>query len=147
MKILFIDNESIQNTIRMGLMEQEAHHDIHMISDEEEAIAFYNEESPDIVLIDFTIPHGLDILYRLLEINPFQDIISISDKLDCCEYLGCTYCLENYNKKRVLKKQGIHDLLYLIENFEGMPCEHAHKLPLPSVEDESIDKGLPEDEG
>ena len=146
MKILFIDNESIQNTIRVGLMEQEAHHDIHMISDEEEAISFYIDESPDMVLIDFTIPHGLDILYRILEINPVQHIVSISDKLDCCEYLGCGYCLENYNKKRVLKSQGIHDLLYLIENFSGMPCEHAHKLPLSSVEDESLDDELLKDE-
>jgi len=147
MKILFIDNDSIQNTIRIGLMEQEAHHDIHMISDEEEAVAFFIDESPDIVLIDFTIPHGLDMLYKILDINPFQDIISISDKLDCCEYLGCGYCLENYNKKRVLKKQGIHDLLYLIENFEGMPCEYAHKLPLPSVENNSFENECPQDEG
>jgi hypothetical protein len=31
-------------------------------------------------------------------------------------------------KKRVLKKKGIHDLLYLIENFSEMPCEFAHKF-------------------
>ncbi len=144
MKILFIDNDSIQNDIRIALMEQAAHHDIHLIHDAEEAIAFYTAESPDIVLIDFAISHGLDMLYKILEINPLQHIITISDKVDCCEYLGCDYCIENHKIKRILKKQGIHDLLYLIENFDAMPCEHAYKLPLPSVEDDTVEDRLPE---
>ena len=128
MKILFIDNETIQNSIRISLMEQMEHHDVHLITDMDEAIEFYVNESPEIVLIDFTIPHGLDALYKILEINPLQHIVTLSDSLDCAELLGCEYCLENHNKRRILKHQGIHDLLYLIDNFEGMPCEHANKL-------------------
>jgi len=131
MKILFIDDQSIQNSIRIGLLEQMAHHDVHLISNEQEAMSFYTQELPDIVLIEFTISFGMDILYKILEINPLQKIITLSDSIDCSEFLGCDYCQENYNKRRVLKHQGIHDLLYLIDNFDEMCCEFAHKFDKP----------------
>ncbi len=128
MNILFIDSPSIQNSIRIGLMEQMAHHEVHLIDDAEEAMAFYLKEKPAIVIIDFTIPSGSDILYKLFEINPLQHIIILSDSLNCSEPLGCDYCLEKHKQRRVLKHQGIHDLLYLIDNFAEMPCEHARKF-------------------
>jgi two-component SAPR family response regulator len=137
MKILFIDNPSIQNSIRIGLLEQMAHHDVHLIGDFDEAVKFYNEEEPEMVIIDFIIPHGLEILHKILEINPSQHIITLSDSLDCSEFLGCNYCLEHYRKKRVLKHQSIHDLLYLIDNFSEMPCEFANKLEIPTPENSS----------
>ncbi len=140
MKILFIDDESIQNSIRIGLLEQTAHHVVHLVSDMDEAVASYISESPDIVLIDFTVSHGLDTLYKILEINPEQKIITLSDSVDCSELLGCDYCLENHHQRRVLKHQPIHDLLYLIDNFDRMPCEYANKLQVHlSDEDLSLD--------
>lgn len=138
MKILFVDNPSIQNSIRIGLMEQTAHLDVHLISDVEEAIAFFISESPEIVLIDFTIPHGLDVMYKIIEISPHQRFITLSDSADCSELLGCDFCQENYRKKRILKHQPIHDLLYLIDNFDRMPCEHVNKLQVPHPEDDIL---------
>jgi len=135
MKILFIDNQSIQNSIRIGLLEQMAHHDVHLIGDFDQAMQFYRDEKPEMVIIDFTLPGGLDALNEIVKINPSQHIITLSDSLDCSELLGCDYCLEHYKKKRVLKHSGIHDLLYLIENFSSMPCEYAHKLHVPQSEE------------
>lgn len=135
MKILFVDKPSIQNSIRLGLMEQMAHHEVHLIDDYEEAIAFYINESPDVVILEFTVYFGMDVLFKILKINPQQKVITLSDSLDCSEFIGCDHCLKNYNKKRVLKHQGIHDLLYLIDNFEEMPCEFAHKLEMPSAQE------------
>lgn len=140
MKILFIDNKSIQNTIRIGLLEQMAHHDVHLFDDFDEAMAFYKSESPDMVLIDFSVDFGHDALIKILEINPVQHIITLSDSLDCSEIFGCDFCVEHYKKKRVLKHQSIHDLLYLIENFAEMPCEHAHEFDRCDILD---DKNLP----
>jgi len=131
MKILFIDNQSIQNSIRIGLLEQMAHHDVHLIGDFDKAIQFYREQKPEMVLIDFTLPGGLDTLQAILKIDPVQHIITLSDSLDCSELLGCDYCVEHYRKRRILKHSGIHDLLYQIENFSAMPCEYAHKLHVP----------------
>jgi DNA-binding NarL/FixJ family response regulator len=126
MKILFIDNASIQNSIRISLMEQMAHHDVHLISDFDEAIHFYETQKPDMVVIDFSVPVGHDALQTLLERNPKQAIITLSDSLDCSEIIGCDHCLEHYNKKRLFKTEGIHDLLYTIENFDELPCPKAH---------------------
>lgn len=140
MKILFIDQPSIQNTIRVSLLEQMAHHDVHLINNYDDAMEFYLSESPDMVLIDFSVDFGLEALRKILEINPLQDIITLSDSLDCSEIFGCDFCIENYRKKRVLKHQSIHDLVYLIENFSSMPCEHAHKFDRCDILD---DKDLP----
>jgi len=140
MKILFIDNKSMQNSIRIGLMDQLAHHDVHLIDEMTGAVDFYVSESPDMVVIEFSTSFGMDALYKILEINPQQKIIALSDSLDCSELLGCDYCLESYHKRRVLKHQGIHDLLYLIDNFSEMPCEFAHKFDkCASKEDEDIE--------
>lgn len=128
MKILFIDNQSIQNSIRLGLLEQMAHHEVYLSGDYDEIMSYYDEHKPDMVLIEFTIESGPKVLQKILELNPSQPIITISDSLDCSELLGCDFCLKHYKKKRVLKHQGIHELLYLIDNFDEMPCEYAHKL-------------------
>jgi len=128
MKILFIDNKSIQNSIRIGLLEQMAHHDVYLTDKLEDALIYYSTHKPAMVLIDFTAEIGLTALKRILAKNPSQHIITISDSIDCSELLGCDYCSQHYMKKRVLKKKGIHDLLYLIENFAEMPCEFEHKF-------------------
>lgn len=140
MKILFVDQHSIQNTIRIGLLDQIAHHDVHLIENYDEAMAFYTNESPDMVLIDFSVDFGLEALHKILEINPIQHIITISDSIDCSEIFGCDFCIEHYKKRRVLKHQSIHDLVYLIENFSSMPCEHVHKFDRCDILDE---KNLP----
>jgi two-component SAPR family response regulator len=128
MKILFVDNKSIQNSIRTGLMEQMSGHDVHLIDNIEDAVEFFSNEKPEIVVVEFTVDFGFEFLHYVLKVNPSQHIISLSDALDCAEHFGCDFCLENYRKKRILKHQGIHDLLYLIDNFSQMPCEFAHKL-------------------
>lgn len=135
MKILFIDEKSIQNSIRTALLEQLAHHEVYLTDNYEEAMEFYTKESPDVVVLEFTVYFGMDALFKILKLNPEQQIITLSDSLDCSELIGCDHCLNKYNKKRVLKHQGIHDLLYLIDNFAEMPCEHAHKLEMPSSQE------------
>jgi len=128
MKILFIDKPSIQNSIRIGLMEQMAHHEVYLIDHYGDAIEFYKEEKPDVVIIDFTIEHGVEALHKILTLSPHQFVITLSDALDCAEILGCDFCIGHYHKRRVSKHQGIHDLLYLIENFVETPCEFSHKV-------------------
>lgn len=135
MKILFIDEKSIQNSIRAGLLEQLAHHEVYLTDNYEDAMELYTRESPDMVVLEFTVYFGMDALFKILKLNPQQQIITLSDSLDCSELIGCDHCLHNYNKKRVLKHQSIHDLLYLIDNFPEMPCEHAHKLEMPSSQE------------
>lgn len=128
MKILFIDEKSMQNSIRIGLLEQMGHHEVHLCNKYEDAMIHYNTHKPELVLIDFSIDAGLKALRKIIDKHPSQHIIVVSDSYDCSEIFGCDYCSEHYMKKRVLKKKGIHDLLYLIDNFSDMPCEFAHKF-------------------
>ncbi len=112
-----------------------AHHDVHLIGDSDEAIKFYTEQDPEMVVIDFTIEHGLEVLTKMHELNPVQRIIILSDSLECSELLGCGYCLEHNQLRRVLKHSGIHELLYMIDNFSEMPCAFSNKLKIPAPDD------------
>jgi len=128
MKILFIDKHSIKNSIRLSLLEQMAHHRVHLSEEYDNAMTYYKEENPDIVLIDFSIDFGKEALESILKIMPKQKIITLSDSLDCSEALGCDSCLHHYDKRRLVKHHGIHELLYLIDNFKETPCEYAHRF-------------------
>lgn len=138
MKLLFIDNKSMQNSIRLGLLEQMAHHQVYLTDKLDDTMIYYKTHKPELVLIDFSIDIGLKALQKILEHNPTQHVITISDSFDCSEILGCDYCVENYKKKRVIKKKGIHDLLYLIENFSEMPCEFSNKFENCVSDDKNV---------
>ena len=100
MKILFIDNHSIQNSIRLSLLEQMAHHKVYLSSDYDDALNYFKEENPDMILIEFTVECGEKSLKKILELRPEQKVITISDSFDCSEIFGCEFCLDHYNKKR-----------------------------------------------
>lgn len=138
MKILFIDDKSVQNSIRIGLLENMAHHDVHLYDDLNEALEFFSKEHPEMILIDFSHEFALEAMNRILKVKPQQHIITISDVLDCSEHMGCDFCLENNRKKRILKSAGIHELIYLIDNFQYVHCPYAHKF------DEYITKDVKE---
>jgi len=131
MNILFIDNKNMKNNIRISLLENMAHHDVTLINDYENAIIFYKEKRPKMVLIDFENDFGTKALNKILEINPHQHIITLSDSTDCSEIIGCDHCLNNYKKRRILKSEGINSIIYMVDNFEYMMCAYANKLNQP----------------
>jgi len=125
MNILYIDTPSIQNSIRIALMEQMTNHKINIVDNEEKAISDFMKEPAEILIYDPSVPSSSDIVEKILCINPKQQCISLSDSIDCAEREGCDVCLANYNKKAVKKEQGLHSLLYLIDNFDEISCEFA----------------------
>jgi len=128
MKILFIDSKNVKNSIRVGLLEQMAHHQVTLIDEYVEAMHFFKKESPQIVIIDFLNEFSSKALDEIIKLKPHQHIITLSDSIDCSETIGCDFCQNNYKKKRILKSQGIQPLMYLIDNFELMSCEHANNI-------------------
>ena len=93
--------------------------------------SFINSDNPmedyqnnhfDIIIID--ISTYKEALLKILELNPQQKIIVISDNLDCIDEVGCQHCPEKYNKHRLLKPVEIRSLLDLIIDFDSQECKY-----------------------
>ncbi len=125
MNIFYIDTPSIQNSIRIALMEQMTNHRILLIGNEEKVVEEFIKKPADIVIYDPSVPASSDVVRKLLLINPRQQCISLSDSIACADHDGCDNCLANYNKRAVKKDEGLHSLLYMIDNFNELTCDFA----------------------
>ncbi len=125
MNILYIDNPSIQNSIRIALMQQIAGHKVCLIDDALSAVEYFLSESPQLVIADTSVVCGAEGLKQILAIDPSQKSIVLSDSIDCSDSKVCVDCLSKHEKKGMLKKAALHDLLYLIDNFSETPCKFA----------------------
>ena len=125
MNILYIDTPSIQNSIRIALMEQMTNHRILLIGNEEKAVEEFMKEPAEIVIYDPSVPASSEVVEKLLFINPRLQCISLSDSIACADREGCDNCLASHNRRAVKKEEGLHSLLYMIDNFNETTCEFA----------------------
>ena len=88
----------------------------------EECSNIYENQDIDIVIINFTLEFGKESLNYILEKNPKQKIITISDALECSEANGGDYCQTHYNKIRLLKPINTSELVRYIKYFESNTC-------------------------
>ena len=128
MKILLIDKKETKTAIRAQLLEDLARSVLSTATSFEKGKELFEEDSFDLVIIDFTLDFGEELLRLILHQNPSQHLITISDNINCSELLGCDYCVEHYNKRRILKSTNINELISLINNFEFISCEYANKF-------------------
>ena len=89
---------------------------------------FMFQKDYHVVLIDFTIEDGRQIIDIINDINPKQRIITVSSELVHCNSEGVEYCNENYNKLRLMKPLDLHELIYYINNFDSLSCKYADKF-------------------
>jgi hypothetical protein len=91
------------------------------VSDYNDCIEFYDKYTYDMVFIDFADDIGKKILSHILEKNPTQKVVTISDIEVCSEKQGCDFCATTYNKKRVIKPIKEVELFKLFSKNE--PCK------------------------
>jgi hypothetical protein len=94
---------------------------IDKVSHYNDCIEFYDKYSYDMVFIDFVDEIGKKILSYILDKNPKQKIITISDMDECSEKRGCDFCTTTFNKKRVTKPIQEIDLIKILSKNE--PCK------------------------
>lgn len=103
-------------------------HTLISISNFEEAKALFEQNFYDLVLIDFTKQEGKEFLNFIMMKKPEQKIITMSDNFECSETMGCHFCMDNYNRKRVFRPLNLKELLDVINNFEQQSCTYMHKF-------------------
>ncbi|MCV6606893.1 MAG: hypothetical protein OIF32_01680 [Campylobacterales bacterium] len=80
----------------------------------------------DIIIIDLTEYTGVRIFGLLTKLTPRQKIITIGTDSSCSVTLGCDFCLDTYNKKRLVRPYTTKQLEELINNFDSTTCQYQH---------------------
>ncbi len=94
----------------------------------EDAFNQYEENDIDFLLIDLGCVESENFINKIVDINPKQNILSFSNKLDCIDTKGCKFCEVNYNRKRMIKPFTELDLLKVIGSFGTNKCSHCNSL-------------------
>jgi hypothetical protein len=94
---------------------------IDKLSHYEDCIELYDKHNYEIVFIDFADDIGKKILSYILEKNPKQKVVTMSDVCECSEKRGCDFCMTRYDKKRVTKPIAENELFKILLRKE--PCK------------------------
>jgi response regulator RpfG family c-di-GMP phosphodiesterase len=123
MNILFLDDDK-ELTYLFQHLDTIDEINIFFCESEQKSINTYGNYHIDIVIINFTLDFGQKILDYILQNNPKQKVITISDVLECSEKNGCLYCQSNYNKIRLLKPINTSELVKYIKSFKHSDCKY-----------------------
>ena len=104
MRIMLVDNSRTIRNIQKNVLTQLGHEDIVEAEDGVQALALFNEEAPDLALIDWNMPKmdGITLVKKIREINKTLPLIM---------------CTTEAEKSRVLEaiKAGVNN--YIVKPF------------------------------
>lgn len=122
MKILIYDNNPEDLSKLCAMLEAlPMKFFIDKLSHYEDCIEFYDKHHYEIVFIDFADDIGKKILSYILEKNPKQKIVTMSDAYECSEQRGCDFCMTRYDKRRITKPIEDNELFKILLRKE--PCK------------------------
>lgn len=122
MRILLIDDDKHSIYFLKLLKKIQGYEIVHT----DYTIKQYVDNSVEIVMIDHSSDKNNQLLNKILEINPSQKVIIISDSSECSPNIGCDNCLTLYNKRRLLKPLDFKEFTNLIENFDNLNCYYSN---------------------
>lgn len=104
MRILLVDDSRTIRNIQKNVLKQLGHTDIFEAEDGVKALAQFNEQVPDLMLVDWNMPHmdGITLVRKIREVNKSVPIIM---------------CTTEAEKSRVLEaiKAGVNN--YIVKPF------------------------------
>ena len=78
----------------------------------------------DLFLIDFGNEAYKTYFKKILKENPKEKIITISENLTISDDISCFNCINNHNKRRLLKPYDIKELYETIDQFNSIQCKY-----------------------
>lgn len=124
--VLIYDDSEVYTPIKSYLEHRD--YIVDATFDEHEARRRYETCQYKFVLVNFMVHKGFRFMQELLEQNPSQRMVTISTTWECSDPLGCSNCIRNYNKKRLMMPNDLRKLVPLLENFDDVQCEYAFKV-------------------
>ncbi|MGB5867215.1 MAG: hypothetical protein WBG69_04995 [Arcobacteraceae bacterium] len=87
------------------------------------------------VVVDFSTQSNKDILDDIIQINPKQKTITVSENLVCSDTDGCNHCVVNYDRRRILKPIDAKLLYETIKFFDEEECNYSRTNSFQNIDD------------
>lgn len=148
MRILIVDDESLNRTLLVHMLKQQGYADCHEAANGEQALEIARQIEPDLVLLDVIMPglSGYDIAPRLKAMAgeaylPIIFITSLDDQeslVRCLEVGGDDFAIKPFDKVILTAKIRAHDRIRLLSKhveqqnrelrFHQANVEHQHAI-------------------
>ena len=126
MKILIIDHNGLQLQTRKMLLEEEIDSVIDTATTLGEVYIALQKGAYEIIIIDHTIENGQECVDHILNIDPMQSILVVSDAIHCV-ITRCEECLKKNNIRRLSNPTPIRNIVRMVKGFNGYTCDHYDK--------------------
>ena len=98
--------------------------DLVVPKNDKECMELYKNSIFDFVIVDFSLDNNLVLLNEITKLNSEQRIITLSSNIESSEKSDCIECINNYNRRRVMKPIDLKELYETIINFDNMACKY-----------------------
>ncbi len=135
MKILVVDDEpDVVKVVRMSFQVQEPTWEVLWAYDGEEALAIFEKEHPDLILLDIMMPEisGLDVLKELRLFSDVPVIVLTAKEDEIDKVMGLNLGADDYITKPFGHLELLARVKAVLRRAQGMPL--AHELPFTSGE-------------
>ncbi len=135
MRILVVDDEpDVVKVVRMSFQVQEPTWEVLGAYDGEEALAIFEKEHPDLILLDIMMPEisGLDVLKELRLFSDVPVIVLTAKEDEIDKVMGLNLGADDYITKPFGHLELLARVKAVLRRAQGMPL--AHELPFTSGE-------------
>lgn len=124
MKILMIDQAGFQLQTRKILIEEAIDKcSVDTALTLGEVFIAFQKEKFDVVIIDHGIENGQQCIEHILQIDPNQAVLVVSDAIHCV-INRCEDCVNNHSIRRLFNPTPIKNIIRMVEGFRNYRCDH-----------------------
>jgi hypothetical protein len=126
MKILIIDRIGFQLQTRKILIEETLKSTVDTASTLGEVYIAFQKKLYDVVMIDHGIENGQACVDYILELDPQQPILVVSNAIHCV-VRRCEDCVKQYAIRRLYNPIPIKNITLILEGFRNYACDNYDK--------------------
>lgn len=123
MKILMIDHSGLQIQTRKMFIEEAVICTIDVALTSEEVRNIFHKGEYDLVIIDHTTQNCQECTHYILELDPMQAILVVSDAVKCI-IPRCEDCVNDHHARRLSNPTSIKNIIRMVTGFKDYHCDH-----------------------
>lgn len=123
MKILIIDRVGFQLQTRRMLLEEALDCVVDTVSTLGEVYIAFQKDTYSVVMIDHGIENGQICVDYILNTDPKQPILVVSDAIHCV-ISRCADCVQQHDIRRLFNPTPIKNITRMLEGFRNYRCDH-----------------------
>lgn len=126
MKLILIDKQDVATLARETVLRDQYHFSVEYVFSFEEFKRKYSAGKYHVVILDFALDAGAKALELVDRTAPKQRVVVISASEAYSEPLGCAYCVEHHNRRRLKKPFSVMELAEIVQEFDNTSCAYYH---------------------